>query len=117
MSDKPMRDNQDPILMRLFAERDLPLPADDFMAQITMQLEQERRKQHRNSIATVVAIVAGTALFIPWIAQAMAIALHLVDEYFEASGGFLQSPVTWLAGGALVFACLPIIYVWRAFRG
>jgi sterol desaturase/sphingolipid hydroxylase (fatty acid hydroxylase superfamily) len=116
MSDEPMRNNQDPFLARLFAEQDRSLRADDFMAAFLMRLEQEQRRQRVYSTLAIVAILTVAAFVAPWIAQATPIFINLVAECSGAWGSFLQSPLTWLVGGALAFAFLPVIYVWRTFR-
>jgi hypothetical protein len=116
MSDKTMRDDHDPFLTQLFAEQDQSLPVADFMARLVVQVELEQRKQRAYSIIAVVAILAIATLIAPWIAQAMEVLAAVVTECLTAVAPFFQSPLTWLVCGALVFALLPVIYTWRAFR-
>ena len=59
----------------------------------------------------VLAIVAT-----PWVTQMFFL---LVDLLAAATNGIetvLASPIAWLAGGALAFAFLPVVYLWRTWQ-
>jgi hypothetical protein len=81
---------------------------------VRLELAQRRRRAYL--IIAVVAIFAIATLIAPWIAQAMEVLAAVVTECLTAVAPFFQSPITWLVCGALVFALLPVIYAWRAFR-
>lgn len=112
-----MRDEQDALLTRLFAEQDQSLPAADFLVQLVARLEREHRKQRGYSIAAAIAILVLGAAIAPWFAQVTSVFVELTVAATGAIGSMLSSPIAWLVGSALVFAFLPVVYVWRTWRG
>jgi uncharacterized membrane protein len=116
MSDKSMRDEQDALLTRLFAEQEQTLSTTDFTAQLLARLERENRRQRAYSIASVIAILVLGAAMAPWITQVASVFVELMAAATDVGASVLNSPVTWVAAGALVLAFLPFVYVWRAWQ-
>jgi len=112
-----MRDEQDALLTRLFAEQERSLPEAGFLRQFVTRLEREYRKQRTYSIVAAIAILALGVAIAPWVAQVSSVVLELTAAATDAIGAVLASPIAWLVGGALAFAFLPVVYVWRTWRG
>jgi hypothetical protein len=52
----------------------------------------------------------------PWITQVASVFVELMAAATDVGASVLNSPVTWVAAGALVLAFLPFVYVWRAWQ-
>jgi Fe2+ transport system protein B len=111
-----MRDEQDAVLTRLFAEHEKSLPAAEFLMQLVARLEREHRRQRAFSFVTAVAILVLVAAATPWIAQVTAVFAEFAAAATEIFGLVVASPIAWLVGGALAFAFLPVVYVWRTWH-
>jgi len=106
-----MTDDQDPLLKRLFAEQDLPAHEPDFMPQFIILLERDRRNRRAFRIALIIAGVTIAALFAPWIAQVVAIAIGSVASSITAGHALLMFPMAWLAACSVAASFLPVIYL------
>jgi len=111
-----MRDEQDVFLTRLFSEQDQVLPNVDFLKQLVGRMEREQRKQRAYSIVVVFAILVLGAIAAPWVAQMTSILVDLLAAATNAIEAVFASPIAWLAGGALAFAFLPVVYLWRTWQ-
>jgi hypothetical protein len=114
MSDQPMRDNHDPMLSRLFAERAGALPSDTFLTQLELRLTSKRQKQRLRLILAAIVMLVSAGLVMPWILQTVSAVAALATEFSATVGPLFQPPLTWLVWGALAFGVLPVVYVWRA---
>jgi len=114
--DKFGRDEQDRLLMRLFAEQAQSLPATGFMVQLVTRLEREQQRRRAYSAVAIVAMLVVGVLTAPWVTQVLVVLENLAVAATGALGSALLSPIAWVACGAVLFALLPVFYVWRPWR-
>lgn len=111
-----MRDDQDPIIGRLFAEQDPGLPPDDFMLRLGKRLDEQERARRVYRVLAIIACLALSALSAPWVAQITSATLIGITEVGNTMGTLLYLPLTWLVVGATAAGCSPVIYLWRTGR-
>jgi hypothetical protein len=111
-----MRDDQDPIISRLFAEQDQSLPPDDFMLKLGSRMDRRQRVRRIYRVGAIVACLILSTLSAPWIAQITSTLIELTAAGISTSGPLLHAPLTWLVVGASAIGCCPVIYLWRTGR-
>jgi hypothetical protein len=116
MSDHPKRDDQDPVLRRLFAEQGQALPSDDFTLKLSNRMHKRQRVRRAYRVAAIVACMAVSILSAPWVAQSTSTLIELTAAGMGTIGQHLYGPLTRLVGGATALGCLPAIYLWRTGR-
>jgi hypothetical protein len=111
-----MRDNQDPLIGRLFAEQDQTGRSDDFLRQVSQRVDKRQRVRRVYKRLALLACLVLSMLSALWIARGAALLIELAALGIGAIGPLLYEPVTWLVVGATVAAWSPIIYLWRTGR-
>lgn len=111
-----MRDDQDPIISRLFAEQDQSLPPDDFMLKLGKGIDKQQRVRRVYKLVAILACVVLPILSAPWIARFMSTLIELTAVGINTVGPHLFVPLTWLVVVATAAGCSPVIYLWRTGR-
>jgi hypothetical protein len=111
-----MRDTQDLVLRRLFAEQDENLPADDFMLKLGRRMDRQKRTSRLYRVLTNLAFLLLSALGAPWVAQGTSNLIEFTATGLRAMGPLLYHPLTLFIAGATAIGCLPVIYLWRTSR-
>jgi hypothetical protein len=111
-----MRDNQDPVIRRLFAEQDHNLPPDDFVLQLGKRIDDQRSVRRVHRILAIIACLVLATLSAPWVAQITSTLIELTAAGISTIGPHLYVPVAWLVVGATAAGCSPVIYLWRTGR-
>jgi hypothetical protein len=111
-----MRDNQDPVIRRLFIEQDQNLPRDDFMLQLGKRLDEQRRVRRVYRLLAIIACVVMSTLSAPLVAQILSRLIELAAAGVSTIAPLLYLPLAWLVVGATAAGCSPVIYLWRTGR-
>jgi len=106
-----MMDEPDPLLTRLFAEHNQPVPGGDFMARLIILLDRDRRRRRTYRVGVIIAGVIVAALLAPWIAQVAAAAVGSIAATMTATHPPLNSPWAWLVAWSIAASFLPVIYL------
>jgi hypothetical protein len=98
----------DDTLIRLFAEAQARLPADDFLQGVTRRMERERRRRGIK-LVTMTAAAGGLAIAAtPYVARGSIVVADHLGIWLPAVGGALTSPIGW--------ACSVAIAAWSLRR-
>jgi hypothetical protein len=116
MSNQPMRDDQDPMILRLFARQDQSRPSDDFMLKLAKRIDEQQRARRVYWSLAIIACLLLSALGAPWIAQTTSALIELTAVGISSIGPLLYVPLTWIVLSAVVAGCSPVIYLWRTGR-
>jgi hypothetical protein len=111
-----MRNDQDPVIRRLFAEQGQGLPSDDFMLQLGKRMDKRQRVRSIYRILAMIACLVLSILCAPWVAQITSTLIELTVVGINATGPLSHGPLTWLVVGATTAGCSPVIYLWRTGR-
>jgi hypothetical protein len=112
-----MRDDQDPLILRLFAEQDQSPPPDDFMRRLGERIDAQQRVQGRYRVLATIACVVLAAVSAPWIAQITSNVIELALVGISSPGPIRDlPPLTWVLIGATAAGCTPVLYLWRTGR-
>lgn len=111
-----MRDEQDPIIWRLFAEQQKSRSSADFMLRLGKRIDARERMHRAYGILTIAACVILAMLSAPWVAQGTSKLIELLVVGIGTSEPLFHVPLTWLLLGATAAGCSPVIYLWRTDR-
>jgi hypothetical protein len=111
-----MREDQDPIIGRLFAQHDQNLPPEDFVPKVVRRTEEQKRVRRVYRIGTVTVCLVLLALSAPWVAQVTSMLIELTAAGVSTIGPLLYIPLTWWVVSATAVGCSPVIYLWRTGR-
>ena len=111
-----MRDDQDPVLRRLFAEQGQALSADDFTLKLSNRMHKRQRVLRAFRVAAIVACMVVSLLSAPWVAQSTSTLIELTATGVGTIGQHLYGPLTWLVVVTSVVGCSPAIYLSRTGR-
>jgi hypothetical protein len=111
-----MRDTQDLVLRRLFAEQDENLPADDFTLKLGRRMDRQKRARRLYRVLAVLACLVLSALSTPWVAQGTSNLIELTAMGLRAMSPLQYHPLTLFIAGATAIGCSPVIYLWRTGR-
>jgi hypothetical protein len=111
-----MRNDQDPVISRLFAEQDQGLPSGDFMQQLGKQMAKQQRLRRVYRVLAIVACLVLSAVSTPLVAQIMSTLIDLTAAGVSSISPLLYVPLTWILIAATAAGCSPVIYLWRTGR-
>ena len=111
-----MRNDQDPVIRRLFAEQVQGLQSDDFMLQLGKRMDKRQRVRSVYRVLAMIACLVLSILCAPWVAQITSTLIELTVVGINATGPLSHRPLTWLVVGATAAGCSPVIYLWRTGR-
>jgi hypothetical protein len=111
-----MRDDQDPVLGRLFAEQGQALPPDDFMLRLSKRMHERQRVRRAFRVFALAACLVLSLLSAPWIAQFTSMLIELAAAGVSTVGPHVYWPLTWLVVAATAAGCSPVVYLWRTGR-
>ena len=111
-----MRDDQDPVIRRLFAEQEKSRPVDDFILELSERIDARERVRRLYGVLAVVLGLALAALSAPWIAQATSMLIELTAAALSGGGPLLHAPLAWMVLAATAVGWSPVIYLWRTSR-
>lgn len=111
-----MRDEQDPVIRRLFAEQEKSRPVDDFILELSERIDARERVRRLYGVLAVVLGLALAALSAPWIAQATSMLIELTAAALSGGGPLLRAPLAWMVLAATAVGWSPVIYLWRTSR-
>jgi hypothetical protein len=111
-----MRDDQDPVIWRLFAEQVEAVASDNFTPKLSRRISERQRVRRAIRVAAIVAFVVVSILSAPLVAQLTSTLIELTAAGIGTVGTRLNWPLTWLVAGATAAGCSPVIYLWRTGR-
>lgn len=111
-----MRDDQDPVIWRLFAEQGQGLPPDDFNLKLSKRMHERQRVRLAYRVLAIAACLVASILSAPWVAQFTSTLIELTAAGIGIIGPHLYLPLTWLVVAATAAGCSPVIYLWRTGR-
>jgi hypothetical protein len=111
-----MRDNQDVVIRRLFAEQDQAAHSGDFMRQLDRRIDRQQRVRGVHSVLAIVAGLVLSMLSAPWVAQIAATLVELAADGISSVSPPVFAPLTWLIVGTTLAGCAPVVYLWRTGR-
>jgi hypothetical protein len=111
-----MRDDQDSVIWRLFAEQSHALPSEDFTLKLSKRMYERQRVRRGYRVLAIVACMVVSILSAPWVAQLTSTLIELAAVGIGTIGPYLYGPLTWLVVGATATGCSPVIYLWRTGR-
>jgi hypothetical protein len=111
-----MRDDQDPVIWRLFAEQGQALPPDDFILKLSSRMQERQRLRRACRVLALAACLVVSLLSAPWVAQFTSALIELAAADAGSIGPHLYGPLTWLVVSATAAGCSPVIYLWRTGR-
>lgn len=116
MNNDTMPDGQDPMLSRLFAEKDRSLPSYEFSLKLRARIDQHQRTRRTYRTLVVICSLVLSVLSAPWIAQIAATLIEHTAAGVSTLGPLFYQPLTWFVLGATVTGCSPVMYLWRTSR-
>jgi hypothetical protein len=111
-----MRDDQDPVISRLFAEQGEALPPDVFTLKLSKRMHERQRVRRAYRVLAIAACLVVSLLSAPWVAQFTSTLIELTAAGVGTIGPHLYWPLTWLVVAATAAGSSPVIYLWRTGR-
>jgi hypothetical protein len=111
-----MRDDQDPVLWRLFAGQGEAPPPDDFMLKLSKRMQERQRVRRAYRVFAIAACLVVSLPSAPWVAQFTSTLIELTAAGIGTIGPHVYWPLTWLVVAATATGCSPVIYLWRTGR-